>query len=186
MAGDTGWQPIATAPKDQRVLVVLKPHPLQTEGEITFAYFVGDVWTFDETGEVANPTHWLPLPAPPKDDFLPGWRDEASEITRLKSQVDAARKEYEGWLPTAENINALPEPLRQRERVQPIRHKDCGGTVSVLPPEGTDHDCEFYCDKCHQHIEWFDFDADAETVRLVIVRAGQVAALDAAAQGEKP
>jgi len=67
-----GWQPIETAPKEQRVLVLLKPHPFQDAGEITFGYFVmtlpdqpAGVWTGDETGEAIVPTHWLPLPSPP-------------------------------------------------------------------------------------------------------------------------
>jgi hypothetical protein len=63
------WQPIETAPKDdRRVLVALKPRPLKTVGEITFGYWApeADVWTRDETGEAIEPTHWMPVPAPPR------------------------------------------------------------------------------------------------------------------------
>ena len=67
-----GWQPIETAPREQRVLVVLKPQPSERVGEITFAYFVmtlpdepEGVWTRDETGEACVPTHWMPVPDAP-------------------------------------------------------------------------------------------------------------------------
>lgn len=61
-----GWQPIKTAQKDARVLAVLKREPMQTVGEIAFVYWwSGGCWTFDATGEIAEPTHWMPLPNPP-------------------------------------------------------------------------------------------------------------------------
>lgn len=70
------WQPMDTAPKEQRVLVALKPYPLQHEGEITFGYLATSrdeplgIWTLDETGEACLPTHWMPLPPAP-DRSLP-------------------------------------------------------------------------------------------------------------------
>lgn len=70
------WQPMDSAPIDQRVLVVLKPHPLRHDGEITFAYFGTSkdepfgIWTRDETGELCIPILWMPLPPAP-DRALP-------------------------------------------------------------------------------------------------------------------
>jgi hypothetical protein len=68
------WQPIETAPRGRRVLALMKPEPLASEGEIAWAYWttVEDepfepegMWTYDHTGELCEPTHWLPLPTLP-------------------------------------------------------------------------------------------------------------------------
>ena len=50
------WQPIATAPKDRRVL--LGAPSVVREGEWWEAY--GGMWSVD-----FSPTHWMPLPEPP-------------------------------------------------------------------------------------------------------------------------
>jgi hypothetical protein len=68
---EQGWQPIATAPKEARVLALLKPQPFEAVGEITFAYCTQGVWTRDDIGEPAVPTHWMPLPDPPSAASVP-------------------------------------------------------------------------------------------------------------------
>lgn len=59
------WQAIETAPKEERVLVVIEG------GEVTFGYQARSddawVWTRAETGEACRPTHWMPLPDPPQE-----------------------------------------------------------------------------------------------------------------------
>jgi hypothetical protein len=65
------WQPIATAPQDARILIF---SPL---GEVFAAQWAKNPWTDDvawmvarladnDTVIITNPTHWMPLPAPPK------------------------------------------------------------------------------------------------------------------------
>jgi hypothetical protein len=83
------WQPIETAPKDKRVLALMKPEPLASEGEITWAYWTTPVgvWTYDDTGEVCEPTHWLPLPTPPRATGE-GARDEGRAMVSVQSSVD--------------------------------------------------------------------------------------------------
>jgi len=63
----SGWQPIASAPKQERVLVyVADPDDIG----IVWGYQLEDgMWTEDETGrEISMPTHWMPLPLPPVSD----------------------------------------------------------------------------------------------------------------------
>ena len=71
-AGPTGWQKIETAPKDKSVM-------LHCRGFIPFYCGrkrygnLGEpqqselAWRCDSSGRFANPTHWMPLPTPPKD-----------------------------------------------------------------------------------------------------------------------
>lgn len=73
------WQPIETAPKDRRVIVV------DADGRVEIAYWQenprvwedqpqGPCWTVFEPEDyfyayhlIAHPpTHWMPLPEPPK------------------------------------------------------------------------------------------------------------------------
>ena len=65
------WQPIETAPKDgSNVLLltergnVFAPCVYQEAGVISEDGF-WLVWRSHDFDEVANPTHWRPLPAPP-------------------------------------------------------------------------------------------------------------------------
>jgi hypothetical protein len=59
------WQPIETAPKDSSS-VILWPY----DAEITVGYF-RDVeisgWYCEIMERFFEPTHWMPLPAPPED-----------------------------------------------------------------------------------------------------------------------
>jgi hypothetical protein len=71
-AEPTGWQKIETAPKDKSVM-------LHCRGFIPFYCGrkrygnLGEpqqselAWRCDSSGRFANPTHWMPLPAAPKD-----------------------------------------------------------------------------------------------------------------------
>ena len=65
-----GWQPIETAPQDGSTVLVWDGHDVMTARNI----LIGEL----ETGEpvfqwcadqscAEDPTHWMPLPAPPKD-----------------------------------------------------------------------------------------------------------------------
>ncbi len=62
------WQPIETAPRDgTRVLVYEPGHPSYEDdaGFIDLAYHLyGEVWASVNGG--SEPTHWMPLPDPPK------------------------------------------------------------------------------------------------------------------------
>jgi hypothetical protein len=65
----TEWQPIDTAPRDTQILLFVPPSGV----------YIGEGWTdhtrdekpayfYDlEVGEI-QPTHWMPLPAPPKKE----------------------------------------------------------------------------------------------------------------------
>ena len=64
-----GWQPIESAPKDgtrillgwklQEAVIVARWVAPDTRGDL--------VWELDEDGSyVKAPTHWMPLPEPPK------------------------------------------------------------------------------------------------------------------------
>ena len=64
---DQTWQPIETAPKDQSVLVVSDGGNMWMA---TFRYVgprVGERWESSGFGRLPfQPTHWMPLPKPPK------------------------------------------------------------------------------------------------------------------------
>lgn len=54
------WQPIETAPKDGREVL------LGFQGQFTWISFVGNAYGKETTKSgYAAPTHWVPLPAPP-------------------------------------------------------------------------------------------------------------------------
>lgn len=57
------WQPISTAPKDLTVILVWDMSG--RTGEIELAYWERDRWSNYE-GFTIEPTHWMPLPEPPK------------------------------------------------------------------------------------------------------------------------
>lgn len=63
------WQPITTAPKDGTPILGC------AEGTITVVrwFSMGEYWNLEVTGAGAedgewNPTHWRPLPEPPKTE----------------------------------------------------------------------------------------------------------------------
>lgn len=74
------WQPIETAPKD-KTIVVFDPNQQTTrvvewmtameDGEGAWIYAAKRAWEEPMKGEaiafyVSSPTHWMPLPEPPK------------------------------------------------------------------------------------------------------------------------
>ena len=67
------WQPIETAPKGNSVLlcVVGTVIPIycgkQRYGNLGEPQGDEYRWRCDSSGRFANPTHWMPLPEPPKD-----------------------------------------------------------------------------------------------------------------------
>lgn len=69
----TEWKPIETAPKDQFVLLAV-PDDGEMEAFVAMAKWQGLGWygvddfglTFNPVGE-PQPTHWMPIPQPPKD-----------------------------------------------------------------------------------------------------------------------
>jgi hypothetical protein len=61
------WQPIETAPKDGTPVLVFVPKAWGKHDEIHVGkqrrfWVVGNQFYFD----IGNPTHWMPLPEPPK------------------------------------------------------------------------------------------------------------------------
>lgn len=62
---DEGWRPIETAPKDGRVVL-----GYWAEDRVeTIQFKSGNfVYSYDWEDECDGPTHWRPLPAPPKGE----------------------------------------------------------------------------------------------------------------------
>jgi hypothetical protein len=62
------WQPIETAPKDGRLSLVRKSGGDEWCGTFT-AYWSAarGAWFYSQDRSVATPTHWMPLPNPPKE-----------------------------------------------------------------------------------------------------------------------
>jgi hypothetical protein len=57
----TEWQDISTAPKDDTEVLVFCE-----DGGILIGCFAGIWWIEQTYYEERKPTHWMPLPAPPK------------------------------------------------------------------------------------------------------------------------
>lgn len=62
---DREWQPIETAPKNQRVLIGGGGCPRVHENELRCFRTAGCGWAGLGTEE--QPTHWMPLPKPPQE-----------------------------------------------------------------------------------------------------------------------
>lgn len=57
-----GWQPISTAPRDETEVLIA------TSGGFIYAAMLTERgWDFSGDYIVSNPTHWMPLPKPPKE-----------------------------------------------------------------------------------------------------------------------
>ena len=67
-AASDKWQPIETAPKDgTKVLIfVMGKNVMQASYSRCNEYWI-DCWCSNMSG-VYSPTHWQPLPKPPKED----------------------------------------------------------------------------------------------------------------------
>lgn len=62
-AGEVGWRPIETAPKDGTDVLLWAPH---WKAAATGWTFGGDPWQGCRKDTVTKPpTHWQPLPSPP-------------------------------------------------------------------------------------------------------------------------
>jgi len=59
------WKPIGTAPDNTMVAVKREGFCSYDRKEM---YKQGVVWWHNGTWIIANPTHWMPLPEPPKCD----------------------------------------------------------------------------------------------------------------------
>ena len=61
----TEWQPIETAPKDGTFILVAVTGEVATHIMLVWWF---DGWCLDMTNTpiVGKPTHWMPLPEPPK------------------------------------------------------------------------------------------------------------------------
>jgi hypothetical protein len=66
----TNWQPIETAPKDQMILTIWDGTNNKSGLAARYwhvAFFDGHDWIEHEFNDVIDtPTHWMPLPDPPK------------------------------------------------------------------------------------------------------------------------
>jgi hypothetical protein len=71
------WQPIETCPKPPKTGEYSIPFLVWDGDNIVVAtcfsytnthklFCVADSYGFNEDGEIPNPTHWMPLPEPPK------------------------------------------------------------------------------------------------------------------------
>lgn len=62
----TGWQPIETAPKDGRAVIGFDPsRESEWLDRIEFMRWVDGSW-LDPATHRMRPTHWMPLPEPPR------------------------------------------------------------------------------------------------------------------------
>lgn len=66
---NSGWQPIETAPKDGTEVLLAYPGGLVKSGKWTlFGGAYEDHWADGKRPRFgSDPTHWMPLPAPPQD-----------------------------------------------------------------------------------------------------------------------
>lgn len=66
------WKPIESAPKDKSILLATKNSFVPIFCGIKRYGTLGEpqqnefAWRCDSSGRFANPTHWMPLPEPPK------------------------------------------------------------------------------------------------------------------------
>ena len=60
------WQPIETAPKDGRLILMITKNASDICG-VYVAYWNDEMdwFQFHKEGYVTNPTHWMPIPALP-------------------------------------------------------------------------------------------------------------------------
>lgn len=74
------WMPIKTAPKDGRFLWLIEDgadlgllldHQFCGYWASDKRYLTGGSWKYINYDGLANPTHWMPLPPPPKETKWP-------------------------------------------------------------------------------------------------------------------
>ena len=61
------WQPIATAPKDREIMLFCPRYGVWAPGEWRQTYWThfGELLFGVRVMKANQPTHWMPLPAPP-------------------------------------------------------------------------------------------------------------------------
>jgi hypothetical protein len=63
----TEWQPIETAPKDGSLILSWdNPYMIVVSWDTDPRDEGGQCWKINYSGDWMTPTHWMPLPAPPK------------------------------------------------------------------------------------------------------------------------
>jgi hypothetical protein len=79
-----GWQPIETAPRDGAFVLIAcdEVYVARYDAE-------NDLWYFPVDGCAIDPTHWMPLPAPPAD-HLPAQREEGVASGYSKADFEQA------------------------------------------------------------------------------------------------
>lgn len=63
------WQPITTAPKDGTIILGYFPSRIRKMVPMEWSGWGGGTWCNSTSGANINddPTHWMPMPAPPSD-----------------------------------------------------------------------------------------------------------------------
>lgn len=59
------WQPIETAPKDGTDILLSGPHSNHGWVIKSARFWIGSWWSNGNRGIGPDPSHWMPLPAPP-------------------------------------------------------------------------------------------------------------------------
>jgi hypothetical protein len=62
MTDAQGWRPISTAPRDGTDVLIYDP--TDTKNPVAVDWYSHDA---DTPGWLGNPTHWQPLPPPPRE-----------------------------------------------------------------------------------------------------------------------
>jgi hypothetical protein len=129
-SGQSGWQPIETAPKDGTAILGFWAGDVINERNYALTlYRTGSWWDADRgREEYGEPTHWMPLPAPPTGggsgsmdaapatgqsrtseaplaDAQSGARPNSPETLQLLQQAAEALEDH------LESLDAYPEPL---------------------------------------------------------------------------
>lgn len=60
------WQPIETAPKDGKLVLLWEPEYYQGKGGHELGLYRDGKWR-SLRAFILNPSHWMPLPEPPKE-----------------------------------------------------------------------------------------------------------------------
>lgn len=90
----TDWKPIETAPKDGAWLLLFGRHSRHAVNAMIVCRWCGDCWESSDDGYGAYilPTHWMPLPPPPKKEekweFIPVAKEQPNNTTSTISTRD--------------------------------------------------------------------------------------------------
>lgn len=87
------WQPIETAPADYSVVLLYQPAgPGNAEAigqghRTDLRGHTHDKWIFQATGWRADPTHWMPMPAPPDNNDPGSTKGRGLPLTPAKGTI---------------------------------------------------------------------------------------------------